>query len=125
MAASKEKLLESAQKSLKKKQIAKAIKDYAKVVDIDPADVRSRQKLAELYVRSNKAAEAYEQYESVAKYFASNGFYLKAIAIYKLMQRLDPGQVSLFNRLAELYEKQGLLGNAMGRVPQSDRILCA
>ncbi len=113
MAASKEKLLESAQKSLKKKQIAKAIKDYAKVVDIDPADVRSRQKLAELYVRSNKAAEAYEQYESVAKYFASNGFYLKAIAIYKLMQRLDPGQVSLFNRLAELYEKQGLLGNAM------------
>ncbi len=113
MAASKEKLLESAQKSLKKKQIAKAIKDYAKVVDIDPADVRSRQKLAELYVRSNKTAEAYEQYESVAKYFASNGFYLKAIAIYKLMQRLDPSQVSLFNRLAELYEKQGLLGNAM------------
>ncbi len=113
MAASKEKLLESAQKSLKKKQLTKAIKDYVKVVDLDPGDVRSRQKLAELYVRTNKNAEAYEHYESVAKYFASNGFYLKAIAIYKQMQRLDPKQVALFNRLAELNEKQGLVGNAM------------
>ena len=113
MATKKEKLIESAQKNLKKKQVVKAIKDYAKIVELDPADVRSRQKLAELYVRTNKNTEAYEQYESVAKYFSSNGFYLKAIAIYKQMQRLDPSQVALFNRLAELNEKQGLLGNAM------------
>jgi tetratricopeptide (TPR) repeat protein len=113
LAANKDKLLESAQKSLKKKQVSKAIKDYAKIVEIDPADVRSRQKLAELYVRTNKNTEAYEQYESVAKYFSSNGFHLKAIAIYKQMQRLDPSQISIFNRLAELNEKQGLLGNAM------------
>jgi tetratricopeptide (TPR) repeat protein len=113
LATNKEKLLESAQKNLKKKQVAKAIKDYAKIVELDPVDVRSRQKLAELYVRSNKNTEAYEQYESIAKYFSSNGFYLKAIAIYKQMQRLDPSQISLYNRLAELNEKQGLIGNAM------------
>ncbi len=113
MATNKDKLLESAQKNLRKKQVAKAIKDYAKIVELDPADVRSRQKLAELYVRTGKNTEAYEQYESIAKYFSSNGFYLKAIAIYKQMQRLDPSQISLYNRLAELNEKQGLVGNAM------------
>ncbi len=113
MATNKDKLLESAQKNLKKKQVAKAIKDYVKIVELDPADVRSRQKLAELYVKTKKNTEAYEQYESIAKYFSSNGFYLKAIAIYKQMQRLDPSQVSLFSRLAELNEKQGLIGNAM------------
>ncbi len=113
MASNKEKLLESAQKSLKKKQIPRAIKDFAKVVELDPGDVRSRQKLAELLVKTNRNAEAYEHYEAVAKYFSSNGFYLKAIAIYKQMQRLDPSQVSLFSRLAELNEKQGLIGNAM------------
>ena len=102
MAQSKEKLIESAQKSLKKKQLARAIKDYIKVVEIDPADVRSRQKLAELLVRTNRGAEAYEHFEAVAKYFSTNGFYLKAIAIYKQMQRLDPSQVALFSRLAEL-----------------------
>ncbi len=113
MATNKDKLLESAQKNLKKKQIGKAIKDYAKIVELDPVDIRSRQKLAELYVRTSKNTEAYEQYEAVAKYFSSNGFYLKAIAIYKQMQRLDPGQIAIFSRLAELNEKQGLLGNAL------------
>ena len=113
MATNKDKLLESAQRNLKKKQVVKAIKDYAKIVELHPADVRSRQKLAELYVRTNKTAEAYEQYESIAKYFSSNGFYLKAIAIYKQMQRLDPSQIAIYNRLAELNEKQGLLGNAL------------
>lgn len=113
LATNKEKLLESAQKNLKKKQVAKAIKDYAKIVELEPGDIRSRQKLAELYVRTNKTAEAYEQYESVAKYYSSNGFHLKAIAIYKQMQRLDPSQVSIYNRLAELNEKQGLVGNAL------------
>ena len=69
MATNKDKLLESAQKNLKKKQIPKAIKDYAKIVEIDPADVRSRQKLAELYVRTNKNSEAYEHLEAVANTF--------------------------------------------------------
>ncbi len=113
MVTNKHKLLESAQKNLKKKQLTKAIKDYAKIVELDPADVRSRQKLAELYVRTNKNTEAYEQYEPVAEYFSANGFYLKAIAIYKQMQRLDPSQISIINRLAELNQKQGLLGNAL------------
>lgn len=113
MATKKDKLLESAQKNLKKKQLSGAVKDYLKVIEIDPGDIRIRQKLAELYVRTNKTAEAYEQYESIAKYFSSNGFHLKAIAIYKLMQRLDPNQVAIYNRLAELNIKQGMVGNAM------------
>ena len=113
LATNKDKLLESAQKNLKKRQYAKAIKDYAKVVELEPGDIRSRQKLAELYVRTNRTADAYEQYESVAKYYSSNGFHTKAIAIYKQMQRLDPSQISIYSRLAELNQKQGLIGNAM------------
>ena len=104
MATIKDKLLASAQKNLKKKQLGKAIEDYVKIVERDSADVRSRQKLAELYVRNNNNADAYEQYESIAQYFSSNGFYLKAIAIYKQMQRLDSGQITIFIRLAELNE---------------------
>lgn len=113
LAIQKDKLLESAQKNLKKKQYAKALKDYQKIVEADPADMRVRQKLAELYVRTGKSAEAYDQFEAIAKYFTSNGFHLKAIAIYKQMQRLDPSQVTIFNRLAELNVKQGLIGNAL------------
>jgi len=113
LATNKDKLLESAQKNLSKKQYTKAIKDFARIVEMEPGDIRSRQKLAELFVRTSKTAEAYEQYEAIAKYYSSNGFYLKAIAIYKQMQRLDPSQLSIYSRLAELNQKQGLIGNAM------------
>jgi tetratricopeptide (TPR) repeat protein len=114
----KEKLLASAQKHLKKKLLPRAIKDFAKVVEIDPNDMRSRQKLAELYSRTGKSSEAFEQYETVAKCFAGNGFYLKAIAIYRQMQKLDPSQISIYARLAELNEKQGLIGNALAEYRQ-------
>lgn len=114
--SNKKKYLESAQKNIIKRQFPRAIKDLQKVVEIDPRDIRSRQRLAELYVRTGKSGEAFEQYEAVAKYFASNGFYLKAIAIYKQMQRLDPSQISIYSRLAELNEKQGLIGNALAEL---------
>jgi tetratricopeptide (TPR) repeat protein len=111
--ANKEKLLASAQKNLKKKALPKAIKDFVKVIELDPNDMRSRQKLAELYSRTGNSSGAFEQYETVAKYFSSNGFYLKAIAIYRQMQKLDPTQISIHARLGELNEKQGLIGNAL------------
>jgi tetratricopeptide (TPR) repeat protein len=109
----KEKLISSAQKSLLKGQTQRAIKDYQKLVEIDPRDIRNRQKLAELYGRVRMVKEALDEYELVAKYYAENGFYLKAIAVYKQIQKLDPEQVNAYHRLAELNEKQGLVGNAL------------
>jgi tetratricopeptide (TPR) repeat protein len=111
--SSKEKLIASAQKSLEKGQVAKAIKDYQKLVELDPRDMRTRQKLAELLSRGAMNAEAFEQYGTVARNYADNGFFLKAIAVYKQMQKLDPEQVSVYQRLAELNAKQGLVGNAL------------
>lgn len=111
--SAKDKLLESAQKNLEKGQLQKAIKDYQKVVQADPRDVRIRQKLADLLCRARMNEEALNEYEAVAKYYAENGFYLKAIAVYKQIQKIDPAQVKIYHRLAELNEKQGLVGNAM------------
>lgn len=111
--SNKEKLIASAQKSLLKGQVAKAIKDYQKVVEIDPKDIRNRQKLAELFVRAKMLKEAQEQYESVARHFSDNGFFLKAIAVYKQIQKIDPERVDIYQRLAELNAKQGLIGNAL------------
>lgn len=111
--SNKEKLIAAAQKNLLKGQIAKAIKDYQKVVELDPRDIRSRQKLADLFLRAKMPKEAQEQYEGVARYFAENGFFLKAIAVYKQIQRIDPGRVEVYHRLAELNARQGLVGNAL------------
>ena len=111
--SNKEKLLASAQKFLQKGQVARAIKDYQKLLELDPRDVRIRQKLAELYSRDRRTEEALEAYEAVAKHYTESGFYLKSIAVYKQMQKVEPTRASIYHRLAELNEKQGLIGNAL------------
>lgn len=114
----KEKLIDSAQKNIQKGQITKAIKDYQQLVELEPRDIRHRQKLAELYNRAKQTAQALEEYHTVGKYYADNGFYLKAIALFKQIQRISPDDLKIYTRLAELNVKQGLIGNAMAEYRQ-------
>jgi len=111
--ASKDKLLENAQKFLSKGQLSKAIGEYQKLVDAFPKDARNRQKFAELLNRDNRTEDALKEYEVVAKHYTETGFYLKAIAVFKQMQKIDSSRVDIYHRLAELNEKQGLVGNAL------------
>lgn len=111
--ANKDKILATAQKHLQKNNLNRAIKEYLKVVEIDSKDVRSRQKLAELYSRTQQIDEALSHYEHVASYYADNTFYLKSIAVYKQMQRLVPDNLDYTLKLAKLNEQQGLVGNAL------------
>jgi tetratricopeptide (TPR) repeat protein len=111
--ASKEKLIAAAQKFLAKGQLPKAISEYQKLVKFFPKDVRNRQKLAELLSRANRTEDALSEYEYVANNYSETGFYLKAIAVYKQMQKIDPSRVDFYSKLAELNEKQGLVGNAL------------
>lgn len=114
----KDKLLQAAQKNIQKGQWLKAAKDYKKVLELDSKDMRIRQRMAELYSRAGLSAEALEAYEVVAKHYADNGFYLKGIAVYKQMQKIDSSQSQIFRCLAQLNEKQGLVGNALGEYRQ-------
>lgn len=114
----KEKLIDSAQKNIQKGQIAKAIKDYQQLVELEPKDIRHRQKLAELYNRAKQTAQALEEYHKVGNHYADNGFYLKAIAVFKQIQRISPEDLKIYIRLAELNVKQGLVGNAMAEYRQ-------
>ena len=111
--ASKDKLISNAQKFLAKGQLPKAISEYQKLVASFPKDVRNRQKLAELLSREKRIEDALAEYEHVARHYTDTGFYLKAIAVYKQMQKLDPARVEICRKLAELNEKQGLVGNAL------------
>ncbi|MEJ2197988.1 MAG: tetratricopeptide repeat protein [Desulfuromonadales bacterium] len=111
--ASKDKLLANAQKFLSKGQTEKAIGEYQKLVDAFPKDVRNRQKFAELLCRNKRNEDALKEYEVVARHYTETGFYLKAIAVFKQMQKIESSRVDIYHRLAELNEKQGLIGNAL------------
>ncbi|MDY0292114.1 MAG: hypothetical protein RBR02_07230 [Desulfuromonadaceae bacterium] len=111
--AKKEKLLATAQKCLQKNQVARAIKLYEKALSLDEKDFRCRQKLAELYSRNGEVDKATTHYEKVATHYEEHTFYLKAIAVYKQMQRLEPENDVYTLKLAKLNEQQGLVGNAL------------
>jgi tetratricopeptide (TPR) repeat protein len=107
----KNKVMESAAKLISKGQFEKAVKEFQRVLEVDPDDVRVLQKLAELYQKMNRKAEAADCFEKVAKTYAAQGFYLKAVALYKqVLKVIDRVEVNV--RLAELYQQLGLVGDA-------------
>lgn len=111
----KDKLIEEAQKLALRSQFDKAVKLYEQVMVMDPSAINLRQKLAETMIKAGRIDEARIEFETIGKYFSKNGFYLKAIAVYKQLQKLSPSEFSttLTLTLAELNEKLGLTANAL------------
>jgi len=113
MAINKNKVMEAARKARDKGQLDKAIKEYLKIVREDPKDVRVWLKIGDLYAKRGAKSEATETYLRVAKFYSEQGFYLKAVAVYKQILKLDPRLVEVNLKLAELYRQLGLLSDAM------------
>lgn len=109
----KDKLIEDAQKLALRSQFDKAAKIYEQILESEPASVHLRQKLAELLIKCGRNDDARKELETIGSHFSKNGFYLKAIAVYKQLQKLFPADISLSLTLAELNEKHGLVANSL------------
>ncbi len=113
MSLKTDKLIEEAQKLALRGQLDKAIKVYQQVLSLEPSAFNHRQKLAELLVKAGRLDDARAEFEAIGKKFTSDGFYLKAIAVYKKLQGLFPGDIPTTLSLASLNEKHGLIANAV------------
>jgi hypothetical protein len=100
------KLKDKAAELAAKGKVDKASSVYREVVEADPKDVVSRQKLAEVLRRSGQIGEAIEEYKLVADRFARDGLLIKAMAICKTILELDPQHVETQQALAELYSRR-------------------
>ena len=113
MAINRNKVLEAARKYQSRGQYDKAVAQYKKLVDADKRDVRSLLKIGDLQVRKGDRAAAIETYEKVADHYAQQGFFLKAIAVFKQILKLDPTRLDAQVRLGEMYEQLQLISDAM------------
>jgi tetratricopeptide (TPR) repeat protein len=93
-------------------QTDKAIALYKQVVDDNPKDWNTINKIGDLYAKLNKPREASAEYAKVADFYAKDGFLLKAIAIWKKINKLDASAMEPYLNLADLYAKQGLMMEA-------------
>src|SRR4030066_26776 len=111
----KGKLIDQAQKYIQKGQFDKAISEYQKVVEADSKDIRSRLKLGELYLKVGNNASAVNEYSAAAESYASDGFILQAIDVFKQLLKIDPSISDIYVKLAKLYKKQGLIADALAQ----------
>src|SRR5438552_14261879 len=109
----KNKIIEGAAKLVAKGAYDKAIKEYQKVLEADPKDVRILQKMGELYQKKNDNSQAAFYFTKVAESYSNDGFFLKAVALYKQVLKLDASLVDVNLKLAELHQQLQLMSEAM------------
>jgi len=112
MAFDKVKTLRAAEKYLELGKIPAAIKEYCKIVESEQEDFTTLNMLGDLYVRVGNQAAAISCFHRIAEHYRDQDFSLKAIAMYKKIDRLKPHDVDIAINLADLYAKQDLVVEA-------------
>ncbi len=109
MAEKRISILKKANKYFRQQKFDPAIKEYKKVLNIKPDDLEVRRIIGDIELKSKNIKGAIEQFEWMADYYLKEGFFTKAIAMYKRISRIDPKYDKASFRLAELYTRQGLI----------------
>jgi tetratricopeptide (TPR) repeat protein len=120
--SNKNKIINQAQKFIQKGQWDKAIKELQKLVAEDPNDVRTLLKLGDVYAKKGEREQATKVYKQVAESYGEQGFFLKAVAVYKQILKHDPKHLEVTFKLAELYEHLGLTSEAMAQYQVASQI---
>jgi tetratricopeptide (TPR) repeat protein len=103
------KILQQAEKLFKQGKIESAIKEYQKIIELKPDDLEVRRIIGDMYLKLNKLPDAIRQFEWISDFYLKEGFFTKAIAMYRRITRIEPQNEAISFKLADLYTKQGLV----------------
>lgn len=112
MALHREKLVRNAEKLVSRGKVEAAIREYRKLIAEQPKDTNTLNRLGDLYARLYRIEEAVRLFGQIAAQYTDEGFFVKAIAIFKKIIKLDPTRLNVYEKLAELYHRQGLVNEA-------------
>ena len=112
MAQTREQVVQAAEKFVARGKIEPAIREYRKLLADHPNDINTLNRIGDLYARIQRIDEAVDFFLQIAEQYTAEGFFVKAIAIYKKIIKLDPTRLEVYEQLAELYHKQGLVNEA-------------
>lgn len=115
METPKKNFLDQMKGLFQKNKFEKELKDALASTQANPQDLRQKIRLAEVYFRMKDIPKGIEIFTEVAEAYTLEGFYLKAVAIYKNMIRMSPGSVLFNEKLAELYKQLGLVKDAVNQ----------
>lgn len=90
----------------------KAIAMLKKISKLDPTNIETAMKLANLYSQQGLLVEARQQYLHVADAYARAGQTRKALEAYQKIADLDPSNTSVRMKLGEIYSREGMTEQA-------------
>jgi tetratricopeptide (TPR) repeat protein len=106
-------LIQNAQRFMARGQIDKAIEEWQKLVSQTPQDGNLYNTIGDLYLKKNSTHQAVETFLQAATAFERAGFTLKTIAVYKKILKVEPSNLIVNLKLADLNADRGLTGNAI------------
>ncbi len=93
---------------------ARAAAIFQKVVRNAPEDIDAAQRLADLYRQMNKTSDAVKVHLQVAEHFQKKGLIKRALEEFNKVVDLDPKNLKMKVKLADLYNKEGMKDRAAG-----------
>jgi tetratricopeptide (TPR) repeat protein len=115
----KDKHLAAAQKYLERGSFEKALAMFKEAVKEDPKDTRTWLRMAEVHVRLGQNDKATEVYQKTVDLYVEQGFFQRAVAVYKNIIKLSPDFIEARLKLAEVFRQLGLLSDAVQQFEQA------
>ena len=97
----------------KKSKEDSQLESYKSALGQDPDNVNIRLKLGDLYAKIGDKKAAIQEYTTAAVQYADDGYLVKAIAVNKIIVRLDPSRQEALDRLSDLYFQRGVTADPL------------
>ncbi len=105
-------IINTAQKLASKGMIDKAIAEWEKLLE-NGKDGNVYNTIGDLYLKKGSEDNAVESFTKAAEIFKKDGFYPKAIALYRKILNIVPNDVNAIISIAKLNADKGLIANAI------------
>ncbi|HEX8088651.1 MAG TPA: hypothetical protein VF762_07345, partial [Blastocatellia bacterium] len=112
MSFDKSEALGIAEQHALKGEVSAAITVYRKIVETDPYDFSSINKLGDLYVGAGQVKEAINEFSRIADLHFTNGSATRAAYLLKKTLELDPSNAPARMKLGEVYSRENMLESA-------------
>jgi tetratricopeptide (TPR) repeat protein len=106
-------ILRKAEKYRSHGRVRKAIREYEKVLAVDPQDIDVHSKVGPLYIRAGRKDQAKASLKRVILWYDKQGYVERAIAMLRLALTLDRRDLAAHLKIADLYLGKTLEGDAL------------
>jgi len=114
-------ILREAEKCRSRGRIRKAIREYERVLAVDPYDMEAHAKVAPLYIRTGRWDKAQASLRRVVAWYEKQGFVDKAVATLRLALKIDRRDLAARMHLADLFLAKGLPASAVRLLERARR----